>query len=818
MNKYLDSGNFPCKTDGERLLLTGLLNNMLSEDARAGILPMLGRYRKVLADNLRRAEWEGIYNRLTVLFKCGKSVALDGPMIGVTMAIRDSDYFPETEDVSGADRSALAKIEFMATCWNATFGPTGLWMGKTFEPVDKAVYCDKCGPLACPVYNAVTTRIGRNFFREPERPAFIQSLGLPVLTKMWGLKERPMTKNAAGFEGLLLPSNLEKEQAIPYLRTGGKFIAQPGRSVIPEMNGKEVYSLNYRWPKLEPAYPMTRLIDELVQIDEGVYLGQLVMATRHYSLGTLHPALLPGIKSNLGEAYDPSHPPGTAASASGEGTPEYYGYQSNGFFLMIDTARACEAYADYAFPHLRPRPGESGYKKLGYDMKSVADSATVLKIADYIGDWATGWREKKRLKSKFTSLCLEASPRADDGDVRELLRDGESVLQMLQRIQGEISEATLVDDKLEHFEKLNRLFRAGVAPGVNDGLFQGQGKGFNCRFNAPEKRNWYGTDDPCRGFDYYHGATLNLHCGFEDVSLEEAAKLSDMEVLPAALTSSIHERCAGPNLLDQVWASLGRFIFPWAGKSFETISPQKLSMLLDESGDLAERYPERVDELKRHPASRPFYDLVEKSAAGYWKKGGAFAARLKNGAWDSGMSRADRNWWQSEASSRWVFGNNIQDSRILPADPMFRALDMNYKDPLPSIQRLADSGPSPFVRQGCIFLGVADQSSVLSTNNGISKKKRVFQFHYRFPMLGGSFPIGLCLDELVELAEGLFLGQLIYSTLPFEPYHSSVDPRRYKYQLFGYFLLLDDEWERHRQAIGLDINTAEVNRQKNAAH
>jgi len=36
------------------------------------------------------------------------------------------------------------------------------------------------------------------------------------------------------------------------------------------------------------------------------------------------------------------------------------------------------------------------------------------------------------------------------------------------------------------------------------------------------------------------------------------------------------------------------------------------------------------------------------------------------------------------------------------------------------------------------------------------------------------------------------------------PFHSSVDPNAYKYQLFGYFLLLDDDWERHRQAIELD--------------
>ena len=89
-------------------------------------------------------------------------------------------------------------------------------------------------------------------------------------------------------------------------------------------------------------------------------------------------------------------------------------------------------------------------------------------------------------------------------------------------------------------------------------------------------------------------------------------------------------------------------------------------------------------------------------------------------------------------------------------------------------------------------------------NNGDRGRKRVFQFHYRFPMIGGPVPIGFCLDELVEIADGLFLGQLIYSTAIGEFFHSSRDSDDFNYQLFGYFLLLDDDWERHRQAIGLD--------------
>lgn len=803
MNSYLDSRNFSSATEQEQQALAQSLATILDKDGKDGVLPLLGRYGKILGDNLRRQEWDDLFAQLQVLFKCGKSTPLDGPMIGVTMTIRDSDYFRHSAKLFGADRSAIANIEWMATCWNATFAPTGLWMGKTFEPLTKEVYGAKCGAAAVATYDPATTRMGRNFFREPAHPNFIQGLGLPVLSEAWHLKARPQTPASKGFEAELLQLNLEKEKAIPYVKTGGYFIAQPGASVTPEMRGKEVYQLNYRWPKLEPVYPMTRLVDELVQIDDGVYLGQLVMATQHYSLGTLRLPLVAGGKCELGEEYNPAHPGLFAKVAGwfGGSTALDYGYQNNGFFLMIDTARAREAFAENAFPHLRPRPGESGYVELGYDRAP----ATVAAQKD--DSASSEWQQDERLRRKFTTLCLEASPQAEDGDVRELLAAGESVLQMLQRIQGEITAATCTSDNLRHFEKLHRLFRAGIAPRVVAGLFQGQGQGYNTRFDAPEPRDWYGGDDPCSGFDYYHGATLNLHLGMGDTLREEAQKLSDLELLPSSLVFLLGEKCAGPNLLNLVWASIGRFIFPWGGKSFERVAPRKLSMLLDESADLAERYPERVAALKSHPASWPHYELVKKNAAGQWPAGGRFAPQLQSGSWDKGMSAADRAWWQAEAQGHWVFGNNLQDARILPADALFRVLDMNYHPPLPSLQRLADAGPSPFVRQGYVFLGVGDRESILPLNSGPEKKKQVFQFHYRFPLIGGPFPIGLCLDELVEIAEGLFLGQLIYSTAPLEPYNSAVDPARYKYQLFGYFLLLDNDWERHRRAIGFDVNT-----------
>ncbi len=814
MPQYLNSNNFHEDRDDEKGRLADELEAILKDDGKDGILSMLAGYKKILSDNTRRDDWADIHQRMLILFKCGTFMPLDGPMIGVSMSIRDSDYFRETAKLFGKKRSIIANIEWMATLWNTTFGNTGIWMGKTFEPVSRETVAAMCDnhPAQMGAYNSVSTRIGRNFFRQPHNPTLLQLAGLPVLTPLWNLKDRPMTADVTGFDGQLLVENLESEKHIPYTKTGGLFLANPGRSVVPGMNQKSVYQLNYRWTGLNPAYPMTRLVDELVQIDEGIYLGQLVMATKNYSLGRIN---LPFVPKKSEIELGPDFYPGgldSTLSAQFDTHGGEYAYQNNGFFLMIDPRIAGQAYADNAFAQLRPQAGEIGFRELGYD-KQTSTNRTVTGTVGHrsdklspIADWCTGWKQDAALHEKFTTFCLEPSPKDSDGDVRELLREGESILQMLKRIQTEISAQTKHDDHLEHFEKLNRLFRNGVAPVVKDGMFQGQGKGCNVRFSGLEDRTWYGKSEPLNGFDYYHGATLNLHWGFGDTLREHMdQKVESSHMFPASIAALLKDNRNHPNLLNMVWSSIARFIFPWAGKSYEKLSGRKLSMLLDESDNLTERYPERVGELKRYLASRPHYDLVKKNANHHWKVPGVHAEHLINGSWDHGMTDADKSYWTDQAENKWIFGNNLEDARIVAADPMIKMLDMNYRTPEKPLLELAESGPSPFVRLGYIFLGTAGEPSILPMNNGPEKKKTVFQFHYRYPMIGGPAPIGSCLDEIVEIAQGLYLGQLIYSTKPLKSFHSSIEPAEFAYQLFGYFLLLDNDWEYHRQAIGLDV-------------
>ena len=814
---FLNSDHFPAANADASAQLAEALEMILTTDVTGDMFALLATYQRTLADNRQHHRWNEIHGKLETLFKCGRNTVLDGPMIGIPVSIRDSDYFRETARMAGRKRSHIANIEWMASAWNMTFADTGLWMGKTFEPVDESVVADKTDNDAATLaaFDPATSRIGRNYFREPEHPDALQRLGLPVLTTLWGLKPRPMSTDAKGFDSRLTEENLAKEANIPYSMSGGIFLAAPGRSVVPEMNGKAVYQLNYRWPRLGPTYPMTRLIDELVQIDEGIYLGQLVFATRHYSLGSLRLLDRPGMPFiTIGEAYtgEKEKTEGSRFDLFSGDRAVDYGYQNNGYFLMMDPAFAERVYADDTFPQLRPRKGESGFVEPmdgAPGRTAAAASAKPPGRWPKITDWVDGWQGEPQLSEKFTTFLLEPDlPATDVNDITAMRRDDESILQMLQRLSRETSERTAGDDRLAHFDRFHRLFRAGIAPEVVDGQFQGHGRpGHNCRVDGKEPRDWYGQAEVARGFDFYHGANLNLHLGFRETRLGKSEPaFEESQLFPGTLASLLSDDAKGPpNVLDMVWHSIGKYIFPWAGKSFERISGRKLSMFLDESEDLAERYPQRVRELKTHLASAPHYALVKKAARGHWKTPGRYAEHLAGGSWDDGMSDADKAFWENEAATRWVDGNNIQDRRIVAADPLMRIIDMNYRIPDPSLRAIFEAGPTPFARQGYIFLGTSGRKSILPMNHTAGRDKTVFQFHYRYPMVGGPVPIGLCLDELVEIADGLFLGQLIYATALNVPYHSSVDPAAYQYQLFGYFLLLDDAWEYHRRAIRLDM-------------
>lgn len=82
--------------------------------------------------------------------------------------------------------------------------------------------------------------------------------------------------------------------------------------------------------------------------------------------------------------------------------------------------------------------------------------------------------------------------------------------------------------------------------------------------------------------------------------------------------------------------------------------------------------------------------------------------------------------------------------------------------------------------------------------------KEVLQLNYRWPDFHTMPPDHLCIDELVRIADGLYLGQMLYSTEPGKAYSPEIDPSVYQYENFGYFMLMDDEWHAIKEFILFD--------------
>ncbi len=102
--------------------------------------------------------------------------------------------------------------------------------------------------------------------------------------------------------------------------------------------------------------------------------------------------------------------------------------------------------------------------------------------------------------------------------------------------------------------------------------------------------------------------------------------------------------------------------------------------------------------------------------------------------------------------------------------------------------------------KGFFFIGTPAKSI-----NPDNKGRQVYQFNYRWPALHTFVPDNYCIDEIVQIAEGLYLGQLVYATEWTREYDPTIDPRLYKYKNFGFWLLLDNDWQKRRQEISFDM-------------
>jgi hypothetical protein len=155
------------------------------------------------------------------------------------------------------------------------------------------------------------------------------------------------------------------------------------------------------------------------------------------------------------------------------------------------------------------------------------------------------------------------------------------------------------------------------------------------------------------------------------------------------------------------------------------------------------------------------------------------------------------NYFSDTASATW--GANTYTSRSVKqriSVDLMRLLGIHLVE-APAGEKAAHD----YEVKGFFFIGTPARSV-----NPDNQDRQVYQFNYRWPPLETFVPDNYCIDEIVQIAQGLFLGQLVYATEIVTPYDPATAPQTYRYKNFGFWLLMDDDWQRRRQEISFDMN------------
>jgi len=279
------AGLLPCLT-GNDDVTAGIRADLAAKGSVLGLM-------KGYVDELRgQLDNDALpFRKLARLFELGAVPdRIEGHHFGVTLGLRTGDL-----------RGPAAEIgNVLGVLWGETVGGVCPWVGKSFTPMGAAEVARVAGasiPAGAPVFRGI------NHFRAIEG-AHLNAAANAVLRLIWR-QEQPPAAEAARYG---------------HQRNGGHFLAHRAPSVHPA-TPRAVFRLNYRYPALENSAPLPALIDEVVEIAPGMYLGQLVFATR-----------------GVGEAYEAGAPDASHA------------YQQFGYFLIFT-----ERWNDEArrlFPHL----------------------------------------------------------------------------------------------------------------------------------------------------------------------------------------------------------------------------------------------------------------------------------------------------------------------------------------------------------------------------------------------------------------------------------------------------------------------------------
>lgn len=270
---------------------TPLFKEIMENDLKGLDTPL--KLMKRYADAINKGRNYGdISRKLDLLFMCGKTPeALDGFYHGITLGLKtgvdDDNILRDILAKIGIDKETVDPLQVF---YGRLLSKTSPWAGKNFKKLTGEKLSELTDGFG---NNDKTSYLGINSFRKDSK-GIVNNLSLRVLTEVMDLKETPKP---------------ERKQRSWINAKGGLFIAGKQNSVDPAHKGKKVVALNYRWKELGNKLPNRLLVDEIVEIAEGLYLGKLYYAT----------AL-----EHLLKDYDPK------VNVSD------YGYRNFGYFLLMD--------------------------------------------------------------------------------------------------------------------------------------------------------------------------------------------------------------------------------------------------------------------------------------------------------------------------------------------------------------------------------------------------------------------------------------------------------------------------------------------------
>jgi len=373
------------------------------------------------------------FAKLAKLFQCGITPdRVEGHHYGVTVGLRTSDKKDVWEDYSN----------LLGFLWSTSLGEVPPWVGKTFKTASREelrYFTEGSEPDDIPTY------LGINHFNQIEDSP-LNIVSVLFLTFWMHLKDA---------------SEQERAQ-YGYEKNGGQFIAKRARSVY-RATARDVFQINYRWPKLASVPPFRYLIDEIVAITDGLYLGQLLFATKR-----------------LFSEYDPK-------ASAGD-----YDYEHFGYFLLMDESWKTEA----------------------------------MRVFPYIGVPYSERPKQVPRPEKLTTFTFADPPDGNCNDhilaeIYEDMKGKETIIDVLKFYSDELREHPEVDSP--YFAKLHELFNRGISFQEIRGFLRGalisfQSEGLLKTFDLNILNMAWGL---ARLFTPWTGKTI------EDIDLKRLKELTD---------------------------------------------------------------------------------------------------------------------------------------------------------------------------------------------------------------------------------------------------------------------------------------------------